>query len=71
MVLSVPDRKLKAPSNTKLLVSKAMYEAGLTGLIKYGLLKAVAAPPIDIFIWLLTPYKLPIPKLEYGEDILT
>jgi len=31
----------------------------------------VAAPPIAIFIWLLTPYKLPIPKSEYGEEILT
>ena len=48
-----------------------MYEAGLAGFIKYGLLNAVAAPPIAIFIWLLTPYKLPIPKIEYGEDILT
>ena len=62
---------MKAPSKTKLLVSNAMYEAGLAGLIKYGLLKAVAEPPSAIFIWLLTPYKLPIPKIEYGEEILT
>jgi hypothetical protein len=48
-----------------------MYEAGLAGLRKYGLLNAVAAPPIAIFIWLLTPYKFPTPKIEYGEDILT
>jgi len=48
-----------------------MYEAGLAGFIKYGLLKAVAAPPIAMFNWLLTPYKLPIPKIEYGEEILT
>ena len=71
VVLSAPDRRLKAASNTKLLVSNAIYEAGLAGLIKYGLLNAVAAPPIAIFIWLLTPYKLPIPKSEYGEEILT
>ena len=48
-----------------------MYEAGLTGLMKNGLLNAVAAPPTAMFIWLLTPYKLPIPKSEYGEEILT
>ena len=43
----------------------------MAGLIKNGLLKAVAAPPIAIFIWLLTPYKLPIPKSEYGDEIFT
>jgi hypothetical protein len=48
-----------------------MYEAGLAGLIKYGLLNAVAAPPTAMFIWLLTPYKLPIQKSEYWEEILT
>ena len=44
----VDERRLKAASNTKLLVSKAMYDAGLYGLIKYGLLKPELAPPIAL-----------------------